>query len=153
MERHLGLLFANMRNTPGQAFLMPCLGMYAIVLTRKRAAGRASSGDRLRLAAITRLLERRARANPGDHRPFLDLIAAERIQNLKAVAKAKGESVRDVTAVILDRPRHEELIAEVRAAGARIRLIPDGDVAGPSRRAGPTPGPTSCSASAARPKA
>ena len=51
-------------------------------------------------------------------------------QNLKAVAQAKGESIRDVTAVILDRPRHEELIAEVRAAGARIRLIQDGDVIG-----------------------
>jgi fructose-1,6-bisphosphatase II len=51
-------------------------------------------------------------------------------ENLRAVAKAKNETVRDVTAVILDRPRHEELIAEVRAAGARIRLIPDGDVAG-----------------------
>ena len=50
--------------------------------------------------------------------------------NLAAVAKAKGENVRDVTAVILDRPRHEGLIAEVRAAGARIRLIQDGDVAG-----------------------
>jgi fructose-1,6-bisphosphatase II len=50
--------------------------------------------------------------------------------NLRAVAKAKRESVREVTAVILDRPRHDDLIAEVRAAGARIRLIPDGDVAG-----------------------
>src|SRR3954466_13333559 len=51
-------------------------------------------------------------------------------ENLQAVAKAKGESVRDVTAVILDRDRHTDLIAEVREAGARIRLIPDGDVAG-----------------------
>ncbi|MBV9660061.1 MAG: class II fructose-bisphosphatase [Acidimicrobiales bacterium] len=51
-------------------------------------------------------------------------------ENLRAVAEAKGESVRDVTAVILDRPRHAELIEEVRAAGARIRLITDGDVAG-----------------------
>jgi fructose-1,6-bisphosphatase II len=50
--------------------------------------------------------------------------------NIEAVARAKGESVRDVTVVILDRPRHQELIAEVRATGARIRLIPDGDVAG-----------------------
>jgi fructose-1,6-bisphosphatase II len=50
--------------------------------------------------------------------------------NLEAVAKALGEKVRDVTAVILDRPRHEALIAEVREAGARIRLIPDGDIAG-----------------------
>src|SRR5690606_20437235 len=51
-------------------------------------------------------------------------------ENIAAVAKAKGTSPRDVTAVILDRPRHEELIAEVRSTGARIRLIPDGDVAG-----------------------
>src|SRR3984893_7232549 len=51
-------------------------------------------------------------------------------ENLEAVAKAKGEAVRDITAVILDRDRHAELIAEVRAAGARLRLIPDGDVAG-----------------------
>ena len=50
--------------------------------------------------------------------------------NLKAIAEAKGTSVRDLTAVILDRPRHDDLIAEVRAAGARIRLIQDGDVAG-----------------------
>src|SRR5262245_18662869 len=77
-ERHLGLLFANIRNTPGQAYLMPCLGMYAVLLTRKRAAGRASPGDRAKLVAVTRLLQRRAKTNPGDHRPFLDLIAAER---------------------------------------------------------------------------
>jgi fructose-1,6-bisphosphatase II len=50
--------------------------------------------------------------------------------NIEAVAKAIGTTPRDVTAVILDRPRHEELIAEVRGTGARIRLIPDGDVAG-----------------------
>src|SRR3954453_14731004 len=50
--------------------------------------------------------------------------------NLEAVAKALGEKVSDVTAVILDRPRHEELIRECREAGARIRLIPDGDIAG-----------------------
>ncbi len=50
--------------------------------------------------------------------------------NLKAVAKATGRSVHDVTAVVLDRPRHEKLIAEIREAGARIRCIQDGDVAG-----------------------
>ena len=50
--------------------------------------------------------------------------------NIRAVAEAKRESVRDVTAVILDRPRHAELIDEVRSVGARIRLISDGDVAG-----------------------
>lgn len=51
-------------------------------------------------------------------------------ENLHTVAKALGKKVTDVTAVILDRDRHADLMGEVRAAGARIRLIPDGDVAG-----------------------
>src|SRR5206468_3650566 len=51
-------------------------------------------------------------------------------ENLKAVADALGKPVRELTAVILDRDRHADLIAEVRAAGARTRLIPDGDVLG-----------------------
>jgi fructose-1,6-bisphosphatase II len=51
-------------------------------------------------------------------------------ENLNSLAAALGRPVRDLTAVILDRPRHDELIAEVRATGARIRLITDGDVAG-----------------------
>jgi fructose-1,6-bisphosphatase II len=50
--------------------------------------------------------------------------------NLHAVARAKGMDVEDLTVVILDRPRHANLIAEVRHLNARIRLIPDGDVAG-----------------------
>jgi fructose-1,6-bisphosphatase II len=55
-------------------------------------------------------------------------ITASATQNLKWVAKAKGESVRDLTVMILDRPRHEDLIGEVRASGARIKLISDGDI-------------------------
>ena len=54
-------------------------------------------------------------------------INASPTENLRAVAKAKGESVRDVTAVILNRPRHDDLIGEIRQAGARIRLIEHGD--------------------------
>jgi len=50
--------------------------------------------------------------------------------NLRRVAAAKGRSVRDLTVVILDRPRHEGLMAEAREAGARLKLIPDGDVFG-----------------------
>ncbi len=48
--------------------------------------------------------------------------------NLKEVADALGKNVRDLVVVILDRPRNEALIAEVRKAGARIKLIPDGDL-------------------------
>jgi fructose-1,6-bisphosphatase II len=48
--------------------------------------------------------------------------------NLSALAEAKKARVEDLTAIILDRPRHQDLIAEVRKAGARIRLITDGDV-------------------------
>tara|TARA_X000000368_G_scaffold329624_1_gene266715 strand:- start:179 stop:1162 length:984 start_codon:yes stop_codon:yes gene_type:complete len=61
-------------------------------------------------------------------------------ENLEAIAAAKGESIRDITAVILDRDRHHDLINEVRAAGARIRLIPDGDVAGAISTAWPDSG-------------
>ncbi|MBW3098148.1 class II fructose-bisphosphatase [Pseudohoeflea coraliihabitans] len=50
--------------------------------------------------------------------------------NIHAVAKAKGVAVHEITACILDRPRHAKLIDEVRATGAAIRLIGDGDVAG-----------------------
>ena len=57
-------------------------------------------------------------------------IAESATENLRRIAEAKQEDVRDLTAVILDRDRHAELINEVRASGARIRLIPDGDVAG-----------------------
>ncbi|OBI84679.1 class II fructose-bisphosphatase [Mycobacterium sp. E740] len=51
-------------------------------------------------------------------------------ENIRRVAKAKSVSVSDLTVCILDRPRHRQLIADVREAGARCRLITDGDVAG-----------------------
>ena len=61
-------------------------------------------------------------------------------QNLAAIAEAKRVRVADLTAVILERPRHEELIAEVRKAGVRIRLITDGDVGGALATADPATG-------------
>jgi len=67
-------------------------------------------------------------------------INASATENLERLAKAKGEDVRNITAVILDRDRHKDLIAEIRAAGARIRLIPDGDVAGGISTAWPESG-------------
>jgi fructose-1,6-bisphosphatase II len=57
-------------------------------------------------------------------------ITASPEQNIRAVAKAKGVKPQDITVTILDRPRHEELIATVRDVGARVFLITDGDVAG-----------------------
>lgn len=57
----------------------------------------------------------------------LDMSPAERV---RALAKAKGCGPEDITVCILERPRHEALIAEVRSTGAAIRLITDGDVAG-----------------------
>ena len=50
--------------------------------------------------------------------------------NPRAVARAKGEKVADLTVVLLDRPRHEGLVQDIRKAGARIKFIADGDVAG-----------------------
>ncbi|MDL5203580.1 class II fructose-bisphosphatase [Streptomyces sp. ALI-76-A] len=60
---------------------------------------------------------------------FVDINAPVSV-NIRRVAKAKRVTPEDVTVVILDRPRHEGLIEEVRQTGARIRLISDGDVAG-----------------------
>ena len=57
-------------------------------------------------------------------------IEAPPAANIAAVARAKRCSPHDVTVIILDRPRHAELISQVRDAGARIKLITDGDVAG-----------------------
>ncbi|MFJ7075020.1 class II fructose-bisphosphatase [Streptomyces sp. NPDC098781] len=60
---------------------------------------------------------------------FVDIDAPVAV-NIRRVAKAKRSSPEDVTVVILDRPRHEGIIKEIRDAGARIKLISDGDVAG-----------------------
>lgn len=49
--------------------------------------------------------------------------------NLQVIAKAMGKDIDDLTTIVLDRPRHDGLVAEIRKLGARIRLIPDGDVA------------------------
>jgi len=71
-----------------------------------------------------------------------DAIDIERsvTENLERVAKAKGMAVRDLTVVILDRPRHAAIIDEIRQAGARIKLIMDGDVAGALMTAMPETG-------------
>jgi len=60
---------------------------------------------------------------------MIDIMAPVDV-NLSRIARIKDMHVKDLTVVILDRPRHQDLIRDVRACGARIRLIPDGDVAG-----------------------
>mgnify|MGYP001207908810 FL=1 len=67
-------------------------------------------------------------------------ITAPVAENIRRVAKAKNTDVSDVTVCILDRPRHAKLVEEVRQAGARIRFITDGDVAGAIATARPTTG-------------
>ncbi len=101
--------------------------------------------------AVIALAERGAMFNPGScvymHKLAVGPESAGRVsielsatENLREIAKAKGSSVSDLTAIVLDRPRHEDLIEEIRTAGARIRLITDGDVAGAISTAWPDSG-------------
>ncbi len=73
---------------------------------------------------------------PGYQKGIVDLDAPAE-ENIRALAKAKAVKPEDITALILDRPRHADLIAAVRKAGASVRLITDGDVAGVIHTADP----------------
>lgn len=113
--------------------------------TRLLAHGRSNS------IATVALAERGAMFDPGpivymnkiavgpEAKGHIDLDAPIE-DNLKAVARAKGADIDDITVVILDRPRHEALIQAIRKSGARIRLITDGDVAGAIMTARPEAG-------------
>ncbi|MBS0280034.1 MAG: class II fructose-bisphosphatase [Proteobacteria bacterium] len=104
-------------------------------------------GTTLTAKAMANALAVMAMAEPGTmlHAPdtYMDKIAigggfkeglidldAEPGDNINALAKAKGVKPNEITACIMDRPRHEDLIAKVRKAGAAVKLITDGDVAG-----------------------
>ncbi|MER5672197.1 class II fructose-bisphosphatase [Pseudonocardia alni] len=67
-------------------------------------------------------------------------ITAPVAENIRRVARAKEIDVADVTVCVLDRPRHEQIVTEIRGAGARIAFISDGDVAGAIAAARPTSG-------------
>ena len=113
--------------------------------TRLLALGKANS------IATVALSERGTMFNPGPlvymnkiavgpaAKGHIDLDAPVS-DNLKAIAKAKNADVDDLTVVILERPRHEAMIEDIRKAGARIRLITDGDVAGALMTARPESG-------------
>jgi fructose-1,6-bisphosphatase II / sedoheptulose-1,7-bisphosphatase len=76
---------------------------------------------------------------PGYEAGVVDL-DADAGENAVRLARAKGVDVREITACVLDRPRHEKIISDLRRAGARINLIPDGDVAGVINTAMPDTG-------------
>lgn len=113
--------------------------------TRLLALGRANS-----LATVA-IADRGSMFNPGPI-VYMDKIAVgpeakgaidievSALVNLRSVARVKGKDVADLTVVVLDRPRHEKLIADIRKSGARIRLITDGDVAGALMTAWPDSG-------------
>lgn len=113
--------------------------------TRLLALGRANS-----LATVA-LADRGTMFDPGNI-VYMDKIAVgpegkgaidievSPLVNLRSVARAVGKTIQDLTVMVLDRPRHEKLISEIRKAGARIRLITDGDVAGALMTAWPDSG-------------
>jgi len=67
-------------------------------------------------------------------------IEASVAENLKNIAKAKKRRVSEITVVVLDRPRHQQLLSEIRSAGARVKLISDGDIAASLQAALPETG-------------
>ena len=95
-------------------------------------------GSAKKSAATTRLVGS-VDSTPGRLGGAID-ITAPVSENLRKVAKAKKSSVSDLTVCILDRPRHAELIAQVRETGARIRMISDGGVPGAIAAARPESG-------------
>ena len=81
------------------------------------------------LLAAPKIYMNKIAVGPGLPEGVVDLDATPG-DNVRAVAEARGRAPDDVTVCILDRPRHAELIAAVREAGARVRLIGDGDITG-----------------------
>jgi fructose-1,6-bisphosphatase II len=75
----------------------------------------------------------------GDARGVVD-IDKNPVENLRALAELRAVFVEDLTIVVLDRPRHDALVEQIRAAGARVRLIPHGDVAAAMAAANPDSG-------------
>jgi len=83
-------------------------------------------GDPESLITLPQMYMRRMAVGPVA-RDRIDLLAPVG-DNIRAIAEAFGRNVNDITTIVLDRPRHHDLIEEIRAAGARIKLIQDGDV-------------------------
>src|SRR5207248_1786860 len=90
------------------------------------AMSRLAVGDPDSLTTLPQMYMRRMAVGPVA-RDRIDLLRPVG-ENIHAIAEAFGRNVNDITTIVLDRPRHHDLIEEIRAAGARIKLIQDGDV-------------------------
>lgn len=91
------------------------------------------------LMRVPNLYMEKLAVGPGFARDVVDLDAPAG-ENAKRLARAKGVDVSEITACVLDRPRHDKIIADLRNAGARIKLISEGDVAGVINAADPMTG-------------
>ncbi|MDT7884010.1 MAG: class II fructose-bisphosphatase [Thermoflexus sp.] len=105
----------------------PIDGTRLLVLGRPGALAVIALSERGTMFSPGRIVYMHKLAVGPEAREVIDLDAPV-LENLRRIARAKGKDVDDLTVVILDRERHADLIREVRAAGARIKLIPDEDV-------------------------
>lgn len=105
----------------------PIDGTHLLALGRPGAIAVVALSERGTMFSPGRIVYMNKLAVGPEAREVIDLDAPI-AENLRRIARAKGKDVDDLTVVILERDRHADLIREVRAAGARIKLITDGDV-------------------------
>ena len=121
-------LVARGRRPPSGHRRRPARGRHQLCARRaERDVDRRRWRRRVRCCAARTPTWRRSRL-PATARGVVDLDKSP-AENLRALAEMRSVYVEDLTVVVLDRPRHDTLIEEIRTAGARVRLIPHGDVA------------------------
>src|SRR5687767_12563830 len=106
--------------------LDPLEGSGIVARGANGAMSMIAAGSRDSLQTFPDMYMRKMAAGPRA-RGKIDL-ARPVAENIQAIAEAFGRQVGDITTIVLDRPRHHDLIEEIRVAGARIKLIQDGDV-------------------------
>ena len=132
-EGQTGALWLDQRlGQGGQEVDIACAaieGLTQVVKDLPEAISVAALAQRDALMKVPRVYMEKIAIGPGYPDDLVDLDAPV-AENLARLAEARGARVADITVCVLDRPRHAELIGEVRKAGARLRLISDGDIAG-----------------------
>ena len=104
-------------------------GLTRVAKDLPEALSVAALAERDALLRVPRVYMEKIAVGPGLPDGVVDLDSPV-AENLARLAEAKGVGIADLTVCVLDRPRHAGLIGEIRAAGARLRLISDGDIAG-----------------------